>query len=281
VHLDGPDVLLQPRATQALGMVLHELATNAAKYGAWSMPDGRVAVRWRVRAGDPPRLALEWTEQGGPAVKPPWRRGFGTLLVERSLSHELDGSAELDFRPEGLRCAIELPLTGADLAKSTPDGPTDPEAASQTTDMGALVGRRVLLVEDMLLVALELDNLLRSAGVETVGPAARLEQALALAERERLDGAVLDINLEGKMVIPVAEVLRRRGVPFVFLTGYGDVATLPDEFRSERRLIKPVRTEELKITLADALARAPARVMDGQNVGLGVVRLHPNQPRPK
>jgi PAS domain S-box-containing protein len=267
VHLDGPDVLLQPRATQALGMVLHELATNAAKYGAWSMPEGRVAVRWRVRAGDPRRLVLEWTEQGGPPVKPPCRRGFGTLLVERSLAHEINGSAELDFRPEGLRCAIELPLTGKMLAEPTPQGATTSEAAPQTSDMSALAGRRILLVEDMLLAALELDDLLRSAGIETVGPAARLEQALALAERERLDGAVLDINLDGQMVFPVAEMLRRRDVPFVFLTGYDSGTALPREFRSERRVIKPVRLEELKITLADALTRAPARVIESQNVG--------------
>ena len=98
-------------------------------------------------------------------------------------------------------------------------------------------------------------------------PAARLEQALALAERERLDGAVLDVNLDGQMVFPVAEVLRRRGIPFLFLTGYDSAAALPRDFRSERRLIKPVRLEELKITLADALARAPARGMEGHNVG--------------
>jgi CheY-like chemotaxis protein len=189
------------------------------------------------------------------------------LFVERSLAHEVDGSAELDFRPEGLRCAIELPLTEKMLAEPTPRGATTSEVAPQTWDMGALAGRRILLVEDMLLAALELDDLLRSAGIETVGPAARLEQALALAERERLDGAVLDINLDGQMVFPVAEVLRRRGVPFVFLTGYDNAVALSRDFRSERRLIKPVRLEELKITLADALARAPARVMEGHNVG--------------
>jgi two-component system, chemotaxis family, sensor kinase Cph1 len=265
VCLHGPDVLLQPRPTQALGMVLHELATNAAKYGAWSTAEGHVAVSWRVRAGDPRRLALHCAEEGGPVVKPPCRRGFGTRFVEWSLAYELDGSAELEFRPEGLRCAIELPLTGADWADTTPDGATTPEAEPRTSDLRPLVGQRILLVEDMLLVALELDKLLRCAGVETIGPATQLEQALALAERERLDGAVLDINLDGKMVFPVAEVLRRRGVPFVFLTGYENMAALPGDFRSERRLIKPVRIEELKTALADALTRAPARVMDGRN----------------
>ena len=266
VHPDGPDVLLRPKATQALGMVLHELATNAAKYGAWSVPEGRVAVRWRVRAGDPRRLVLEWAEEGGPAVRPPRCQGFGTRLVEWSLAHELEGTAALEFRPEGLRCAIELPLTAADLAEPSPDGAAE-AASRQLPDVDTLVGRRILLVEDMLLAALELDKALRGAGIETVGPATRLQQALALAEQEGLDGAVLDINLDGEMVFPVAEVLRRRGVPFVFLTGYGSAAVVPGEFRGERRLIKPVRAEELRVALADALTRVPVRVPAGREGG--------------
>jgi CheY-like chemotaxis protein len=119
----------------------------------------------------------------------------------------------------------------------------------------------------MWLAALEFEKLLRRAGIETVGPAARLQEALALAERERLDGAVLDINLDGQMVFPVAEVLRRRDIPFVFLTGYDSAAALPRDFRSERRLIKPVRLEELKVALADGLTRAPGRVTDAHHVG--------------
>ena len=97
---------------QTLSLVLHELATNAAKYGALSVPEGRVALAWRVEdaPGEGRRLVLEWAERGGPEVRPPERRGFGRSLIERSVAYELDGTARLEFPPEGVRCRIEVPL---------------------------------------------------------------------------------------------------------------------------------------------------------------------------
>ena len=97
--------------TLTLGLALHELATNAAKYGAFSVPEGRVEIAWKVQGGaDPRRLILDWTEHGGPPVAEPERRGFGRSLIERSVAYELDGSAELTFAPAGVRCHIEVPL---------------------------------------------------------------------------------------------------------------------------------------------------------------------------
>ncbi len=113
VVLEGGDVLLTPPAALALGMAVHELATNAVKYGALSQPEGRVRVAWKLTAGeDPPPgapmtwLVLDWIEAGGPEVAAPSRSGFGTLLIQRGLSHELGGGATLDFRPEGLRARL-------------------------------------------------------------------------------------------------------------------------------------------------------------------------------
>ena len=111
VHLAGPRVLLAPRAALAVAMALHELCTNAVKYGALSNESGRVSLTWSVGAGDPPVLRLEWREEGGPPVQPPQRRGFGSILLERSLAHDLDGKVTTDFRREGLVCVIEAPLT--------------------------------------------------------------------------------------------------------------------------------------------------------------------------
>ena len=109
--LSGPRVDLAPAAALAMGLVVHELATNAAKYGALAAPVGQVDVTWSRQpeaAGD--RLRLDWTERGGPPVTPPSRLGFGSRLIERSLQGALMGSAALTFAPEGLRCHIELPL---------------------------------------------------------------------------------------------------------------------------------------------------------------------------
>jgi PAS domain S-box-containing protein len=110
--LRGEDVVLRPRAVLTLAMAVHELTTNAAKYGALSVPGGRVEIHWRpVRAADDRlMLRIDWAEQGGPPVAEPQRRGFGSKLIEGSIAAELGGSARLAFAPEGLRCEIVIPI---------------------------------------------------------------------------------------------------------------------------------------------------------------------------
>ena len=113
VVIDGKQsVCLTGRTTQTLAMALHELATNAAKYGALSVDSGRVTVTWQVaNSGEHQRLVLQWTESDGPAVTAPTRRGFGSQLIENILTRELDAHVQRDFDADGIRCTIELPLT--------------------------------------------------------------------------------------------------------------------------------------------------------------------------
>lgn len=115
VTLRGQPVHLGPKTALALGMALHELATNAAKHGALSCHSGRVEVAWRIADGHDgtPWLHLRWTEAGGPPVAPPASRGFGSRLLERGLAMELHGHARLDFDPAGLICEIEFPMPAA------------------------------------------------------------------------------------------------------------------------------------------------------------------------
>ncbi|HEY8572761.1 PAS domain S-box protein [Phenylobacterium sp.] len=108
----GPDVALSPHTALALSMAFHELGTNAAKYGALSSPDGRISVHWNVerdRYSRPVRVSLTWMERGGPTVKPPESRGFGSRLLD-AMAAELNGAAELRFEPEGLVWSLEFPL---------------------------------------------------------------------------------------------------------------------------------------------------------------------------
>jgi PAS domain S-box-containing protein len=116
--IKGEPLWLAPRAALALAMALHELGTNAAKYGALSTEEGRVSIDWRVGEG---RLVLQWVESGGPHVEPPVRRGFGSRLVERGLEADLGGQARLIFEPEGLKCQIEASLKDVS-ASETPLG---------------------------------------------------------------------------------------------------------------------------------------------------------------
>jgi two-component sensor histidine kinase len=112
VTFGGPAILLKPEAAQALGLGLHELATNAAKYGALSTPRGRVNVSWkRLPASDGNGIEIVWREQEGPTVSAPTRRGFGSTVIERHVAKSLDADVELRFEPEGVRCRFVVPVT--------------------------------------------------------------------------------------------------------------------------------------------------------------------------
>jgi two-component sensor histidine kinase len=111
VSLDGPTVVLKPEAAQSLGLALHELATNAAKYGALSVPGGHVSIRWkRLPATEGHGVEICWDEERGPKVKPPKQRGFGSMVIEQNLTRALDAEVTMDFTPAGVRCRIVIPV---------------------------------------------------------------------------------------------------------------------------------------------------------------------------
>jgi two-component system CheB/CheR fusion protein len=110
-HIEGPNVQLAPSAALSLAMAVHELATNAAKYGALSNEQGQVSITWQVKGGgEDRRLHMRWTEQGGPLVVPPTRKGFGSLLVGSALAQELSGQVQVDYQSSGLVCMIDAPI---------------------------------------------------------------------------------------------------------------------------------------------------------------------------
>jgi len=122
IEISGPLIKLTPEATASLGMAIHELATNAVKYGALSTPHGQLRIHWGVAHNyrGKAELSLRWVESNGPEVEPPQRRGFGMRAVERLLASEIDGQAQFDFAADGLRCTITAPL-GSKLGHSAPD----------------------------------------------------------------------------------------------------------------------------------------------------------------
>jgi len=256
VTLDGPEVQLSARVAQLLGMVIHELATNAAKYGALSTPEGRIAVAWRIEGDGIGQLVLEWAESGGPPVAQPSREGFGTKFLQHSLRYELHGSTRLEYRAAGLHCTLRLPLDRI-VVPVRRDAETRPHAAARAdgqSERTSLEAKRILLVEDAVLVAMQTEELLESAGCVPVGPAATVEEALALAESEPLDAALLDVNLDGDLVFPVAAALRRRAIPFIFVTGYDGPSVFPAEFQRDPRIGKPIQERAVLAALAEAVA---------------------------
>lgn len=256
ITLEGTEVHLDAQTTQSLALAVHELATNAVRYGALSVAGGRVDLRWTLHQNGGRELRLEWLEYGGPAVARPSVTGFGVPFVKRALEYELRGTVELDFRPEGLRCLMALPLGApaidAKHHRSEP-GPPRPSA----TQAAPLAGRRVLVLEDTALVAMEMEAVLADAGYDVVGPAATVAEALLLIEEPGVDAAVLDVNLQGETSFPVAAALRGRGTPFIFVTGYSNRAVFPPELLDAPRLTKPFQQRHLLATLAAAEAPSP------------------------
>ncbi|MFC3068222.1 HWE histidine kinase domain-containing protein [Phenylobacterium soli] len=251
----GPELFLTPRAANALALALHELAANAAKYGALSNEAGRVDVRWeRLADGG---FELVWTESGGPRVTAPKTRGFGSTLLQQVTGRELNGGASVEYRPSGVRATLRAGAAAlAPRPDTVPQAPAAraPEAAAPAGRAASLKGARVLIVEDAVLLALELETGLSEAGAEVIGPAYELEEAMALLDRP-IDAAVLDANLNGQSVTPVAEALAARHVPFVFATGYGEAGGGPGGFDAPV-IRKPYDVTQVAAAVAELLATA-------------------------
>lgn len=255
VTIEGPGTcMLKPKEALNFALVLHELTTNAAKYGALSVPEGHVTVRWRV---EDDAVHLAWEESGGPRVTPPDRRGFGSVLIETALAGDGATTVDLAFPPEGVRCAVTLPRERlADMPPPAAVAPVTPPPPVHAAAPAPPATPRVLIVEDESLVALEMANALKLAGFVVVGPAAGLSKGLTLAAHESFDIAVLDVNLNGKLSTPIADVLVERGIPFLIASGYDIQTILPPHLRGAPSLQKPVDSAVLAARLREILGRA-------------------------
>ncbi len=254
---EGPDLILTPRAANAISLALHELATNAVKYGALSVEAGRVEVTWERSADG--GFSLCWVEHGGPPVSSPERRGFGSALLDQVTGRELGGECRVDYRTEGVRVVLRAaPRAIADPVEATSVIEAEPApgmGASQGRPEGAhggVEGLRLLVVEDAVLLAMELEAGLVEAGAIVVGRAAELGEAMAMLDLQ-IDAAVLDANLNGESVEPLAAALHARGTPFVFATGYGERAA-PEGYDAPI-VRKPYNVHQIVRALAEATGR--------------------------
>ncbi len=239
----GPVVSLQPSSAQTLALALHELATNAAKYGALSSISGQVKVTWEIVPGG---LVLHWDEFGGPPAEKPAKTGFGTRIIVASIEGQLGGQAAFTWHPSGLRCVLTIPRTdqieSSDRAKARRAPDKDHVAAEPKF---TVAGNRVMIVEDEALVAMVEAESLAELGFSVVGPFSRTADAMAALSENRIDAAVLDINLDGEVVYSVADELAGRGVPFIFVTGYA-AESIEERFAHVPVLQKPIERQTLQ-----------------------------------
>ncbi|MTH79199.1 response regulator [Paracoccus aestuariivivens] len=249
VEISGPPVALESRAYSIMALVLHEMATNAAKYGALSH-GGHLSVAWTILPeGD---CRITWAETGVMGLAKPTRSGFGSELLERALPFDLGGTSKLEFRSEGLVAEFTLPARFIRVLDEQVDLIQPPLTPSRKRTANILMGARVLIVEDQALIAMSLEADLTDNGMQVSGIAGNVEAALRLINKDTPDLAVLDVNLNHERSLPVAERLLALGVPFVFATGYGSRVDLPNHMRSIPVVEKPYQIAEIMAKLTDA-----------------------------
>jgi two-component sensor histidine kinase len=249
IRVSGPAIAIRPTVAQNFALAIHELATNAAKYGALSVAKGRLDVSWQR---DEQNLTLLWIEEGGPAVSEPAKLGFGSKVIDASVKRQLGGVITKQWDPAGLRAVITVPgdhfAAPAHSASAAPDRGVPDGAPVQAH---RFPGRRILLVEDEPLVAMMMSQIISGLGADVLGPFGTLNEALE-ANVDGLDAALLDVNVAGELIYPLAERLAQSGTPMVFLTGY-DAKSIDRRFLDADILTKPIDEAELANCLAGIL----------------------------
>lgn len=251
VRLAGPGMVLASAAVQPVGLLVHELATNACKHGALRLESGEIEVEW---TGLPDgSLHLHWRERGGPPVTQPACNGFGQTLLKEVVTRQLGGLISSSWLPQGLEVSIVLPK-GAFHRDGSGEIQRLHAAREGAPTRGNAERGAILVVEDEVLIGMELASELTDAGWEVVGPANTLDQAIRLAnDTPKLQAALLDVNLHGHTVYPLAEALKGRGVPMIFCTGY-ELLEKHTDYAESAVLRKPVTAESLRFELGRILA---------------------------
>ena len=240
ISIAGPDIGLRADIAPVMALVLHELTTNSAKHGALKQSDGILNITWKHEAGG---VAIRWRESNSPTVDPGTRRGFGMTLVERAIPYECNGESQVTFHSDGIEVTFWLP-TEATLKLESPPGSAPTAEPSREPAAQSLLSR-VLLVEDNMMLALELERLLGLMGCQdltSVPNQLRGEQAL---EESTFSLAILDIHLGTGTSFELAINLLDRGVPLILASGYDSSFQLPPELKNVPRLTKPVGQDRL------------------------------------
>lgn len=244
VETSGDNVLLTAKAYASVALVIHELMTNSAKYGALSSEGGKVRINWTL--GDDQSLKIEWREVGGPPVQAPERRGFGSTIIERAIPFELSGRAEMSYLLEGVTGRFWLPAEHVVIEE---DAATPAPAAPKVSRTEAFQPpQSVLIVEDNLMIAMDAEVIFEQlgSGETAVAPTAAAAMDMIGRRDSPFAFALLDINLGNETSFEVARALKRDGVPFLFASGYGDSLTMPEDLEDIRILSKPYDKDMIK-----------------------------------
>ena len=249
IDVRGPDIELDPKAYTVLALVVHELATNAIKYGALAVPQGRVSVCWaKDKTGS---LVINWEEASGAPSRGATREGLGLNIIRRNIPHALAGEAEVLLSRDGLSARFAIPARYLVMPPLLADSSKSRFPAVELRR--PLEGFSLIVLGDQMLTAMDLQTGLikfGAASVEIFGTAAKVLEAIAANPP---DAAALDLDLDGETSISVADELDRLGVPFVFMASDLERRMIPARFEDVPIAIKPCSAEIIANELRDAL----------------------------
>ncbi len=256
VFLRGPDAMLTPSAFTSLALVVHELMTNSSKYGALSNGEGRVEIAMARDADD--NLTINWVERGGPPVATPTRTGFGSTIIAHTVPHELGGTADIAFEPEGFVARFTLPRGAiADFAHpqappaSATITPLHPRRPGETHDLGI-----AMVVEDNVVIALEAEQMLLDLGFSGVHVCGSARQAMSVLDDGSVAFALLDVHLgEGETSEAIAGMLAERRIPYAIVSGLGEQSAIADGFGGAPLVTKPYLRSDIERLLASVIRR--------------------------
>ena len=243
VKITGQDASIRAEAAPIFALVIHELMTNAVKYGSLSVPGGSLFIE--VSCLDD-GFQLIWYERNGPTIKEPEAKGFGTTLITQAVPYEMGGTAEQTFAPTGVEVTLTIPgsVLGEPIAPTARTATTGSSAQKESIE--ALRNGLLMLVEDNFMIAEGMRENLEDAGFANVEMLPGVSASLDFLDETTPNLAILDVNLgQGETSERIASELLLRKVPFIFVTGYGEQNALPPHLNAMPTLTKPVTMPDL------------------------------------
>lgn len=255
----GDPVALKSDVAPLMALVIHELATNAAKHGAFACSNGSLAVSWKRESGG---LMLRWRETVDRKVEHPTRLGFGLSLIRRAVPYECRGECKLNFEPDGLSVEFWIPNTSIKFLNSSSElqsarrAVAEVEPPSTTVNIGRSRGHAVV-VEDNMVLAMELEQQLLNIGFGSVRAFADQQSCLQDDQTYDANIAILDINLGDTTSYELADKLVASGVPLLFASGYRNHHKIPEGLAAIPRLTKPIDQKNLEEMVQGLLKDCP------------------------
>lgn len=243
ITLSGPDINIAPKAYTTLTLVIHELVTNAVKHGALQHDEGKLSISWDINQHH--EVAITWNEEGYPN-KSEFKKGFGSIIINRSIPFDLGGQAHVKVHPNGLEVNLLIPANYVFLPTASPlDDLTNsdnslPISVSNEHPLSALI------LEDNMIIALDVEETLTNSKVQHVYVASNSLEAEGILTSKHIDFAILDVNLGGENSYDIGKLCQAKDIPFVFVTGYNELEGIKDNgFENVKLLLKPFNADEI------------------------------------